>query len=63
MTRGSRVRTPAGDGTVHRIDQDTEWTFGKPHRRAWILVDLDQGGRKLFNSNDVDELDEIEFVE
>jgi hypothetical protein len=63
MNRGSRVRTPAGDGTVHKIDQDTEWTFGKPHKRVWILVDLDQGGRKLFNSNDVDELDEIEFPE
>ena len=63
MNRGSRVRTPAGDGTVHRLHQVEDWTFGKPARRQWILIQLDTGQRRLFSSNDVHELDEIEWPE
>jgi len=63
MNRGSRVRTPAGDGTVTKLHHDETWTFGKPARRQWILVQLDTGQRRMFSSNDVDELDDIEWPE
>jgi hypothetical protein len=63
VNAGSRVRTPDGDGTVFSFEQDTEWSFGKPYRRGWILVDLDAGHRKRFSGTDVDELDEIEWPE
>lgn len=63
MIAGSRVSTPAGNGRVLRLDHDENWTFGKPNRRQWILVQLDQGGRKMFSSVDVEELDEIPWPE
>jgi hypothetical protein len=63
VNTGSRVRTPVGDGRVIRLDIDENWTFGKPNRRQWILVQLDTGTRRMFSSSDVEELDEIEWPE
>jgi hypothetical protein len=63
VNAGSRVTTPLGAGRVIRLQQDENWTFGKPARRQWILVQLDTGGRRMFSSNDVEELDEIEWPE
>jgi hypothetical protein len=63
VNAGSRVRTPAGDGTVISLDQDTEWTFGKPHRRAWVYVELANGHRSTFPAHVVEELDDIEWPE
>jgi hypothetical protein len=63
VNAGSRVRTPAGHGTVVRLDVDENWTFGKPNRRQWILVQHDDGTRRMFSSSDVEELDEIEWPE
>jgi hypothetical protein len=60
---GSRVRTHAGRGTVLSIDIDDDWSFGKPHRRAWVYVELDDGHRATFPAHAVEELDEIEWPE
>jgi hypothetical protein len=63
MNAGSRVTTRDGEGTVISLDQDTEWTFGKPHRRAWVYVELDAGGRGTYPAHTVEELAEIEWPE
>jgi hypothetical protein len=57
MNAGSRVRTPAGNGHVVKLQQDENWTFGKPNRRQWILVQHDDGTRRMFSSSDVDEIE------
>jgi hypothetical protein len=63
VNAGSRVRTSLGDGRVVSFEQDTEWSFGKPYRRGWVLVDLDAGGRERFSGTDLEELEEIEWPE
>ena len=64
MKRGSRVRTPAGNGTVLQIQHDTEWTFQKPRRVVWINVQVDGDPTPhTFSSTEVDELDDIEWPE
>jgi hypothetical protein len=63
VNAGSRVRTPIGDGHVLKLQADENWTFGKPARRQWILVQLDHGQRRMFSSSDVEELDDIEWPE
>jgi hypothetical protein len=54
---GTRVHTPAGDGTVLHIKVIDEWTFQKPYRRAWIRVQVDERGAQWFAAADVTEIE------
>jgi hypothetical protein len=65
MNVGSRVQTPAGPGQVTSLDDVVTWVFGRPERKAWILVRMDADNRiRMFPPVDVEELDpETEWPE
>src|SRR5262249_62379190 len=45
---GDRVTTPDGPGVVVGWHSSRTWAFGRLEQRAYLLVDLDAGSRRLY---------------
>ena len=55
---GMRVQTPDGPGQVALFRQDVSHDYGKRIRRASVVVELDDGGRKVFLPHEITREDE-----
>lgn len=56
----ARVMTPDGIGRVVETYAEERWLIGRrPVRRVWSVVDLEHGGRKTFDAEELEPL--VEF--
>lgn len=49
MRRGDRVVSTRGPGVVKQVTSRTVWGIGRPRRKVWLLVELDEGGTSYFS--------------
>jgi hypothetical protein len=52
---GATVETDEGRGRVVAFDHRTTWTFGRPVRETWVIVQLEDGRQRKLLPADVRE--------